>query len=92
MSDNNVYCSCITGRNDSESLHSRNLDGNWRWIAFQGESTVVDTQSLKTIRKCVRPISAQSNFESRRLWQNVTENLKKGDIDTATQHKRFVSA
>ena len=52
---------------------------------------MVETETLKTIRKCVRPVSAQSNFESRRLWQNVTDNLKKGDVDTATQHKRFVS-
>ena len=69
-------------------LPLRMIDG---YNVLQGESTVVDTQTLKTIRKCVRPITAQSNFESRRLWQNVTENLKKGDIDTATQHKRFVS-
>jgi len=66
-------------------------DSHWDCGDFQGETKVVETETLKTIRKCVRPISAQSNFESRRLWQNVTDNLKKGDIDTATQHKRFVS-
>lgn len=46
---------------------------------------------MKTIKKCVRPLSMQSDNESRRLWQNVTNALKSNDINLATQHKRFVS-
>ncbi|KAI0208398.1 Oxysterol-binding protein-related protein 11 [Lamellibrachia satsuma] len=65
-------------------------NGTLEFTYANGETKVVDTETLKTVRKCVRPISAQSNFESRRLWQSVTDNLKKGDVDTATQHKRFL--
>ncbi len=51
----------------------------------------MDTTKMTTVRKCVRPLSVQGDFESRKLWQNVTNALKSNDIDTATQHKRFVS-
>lgn len=39
----------------------------------------------------VRPVEKQEEFESRRLWQHVTNALNVGDINTATEHKRFVS-
>ena len=58
---------------------------------LQGRTKTIDTAEMSQLRKCVRPITAQSDNESRKLWQHVSENLKKGDIDTATQHKRFVS-
>ncbi len=60
-------------------------------LPFQGQNKVMDTTKMSTVRKCVRPLSVQGDFESRKLWQNVTNALKSNDIDTATQHKRFVS-
>lgn len=59
--------------------------------ALQGTSKMVDTNTMVTKRKRVRPISKQGDFESRRLWQKVTAALKNGDIDSATEHKRYVS-
>ena len=56
----------------------------------QGLNKVIDTATMKTIKKCVRPLALQSDNESRRLWQNVTSALKNNDINLATQHKRFV--
>ena len=56
----------------------------------QGQNKVIDTATMKTIKKCVRPLALQSDNESRRLWQNVTNALKNNDINLATQHKRFV--
>ena len=61
------------------------------YAPFQGQTKVMDTTKMLTVRKCVRPLSLQGDFESRKLWQNVTNALKSNDIDTATQHKRFVS-
>ena len=56
----------------------------------QGQNKVIDTATMKTIKKYVRPLALQSDNESRRLWQNVTNALKNNDINLATQHKRFV--
>lgn len=42
------------------------------------------------IRKKVRPIDKQGDFESRRLWQHVTNALRINDVNTATEHKRFL--
>ena len=57
----------------------------------QGESKVIDVNKLDTIPKCVRPIKQQGDFESRKLWQHVTNALRVGDVSTATEHKHFVS-
>lgn len=50
----------------------------------------MDTQKLKIWRKCVRPVEKQGEFESRRLWQHVTNALNAGDVNTATEHKHLV--
>jgi hypothetical protein len=36
----------------------------------------VDVNSLKIIKKETRPISQQEEYESRRLWKDVTRGLK----------------
>ena len=33
----------------------------------------------------------QGEFESRKLWHHVTNALRVGDVNTATEHKKFVS-
>ncbi|XP_036365788.1 oxysterol-binding protein-related protein 11 isoform X1 [Octopus sinensis] len=55
-----------------------------------GETKTIDVSSLEIMRKCVRPISMQGEFESRRLWQHVTNALKLGDVNIATEHKKFL--
>ncbi|XP_046562264.1 oxysterol-binding protein-related protein 11-like isoform X1 [Haliotis rubra] len=84
------------------SAEMRNNTGNVSWkvqgewnsnldFAHQnGESKSVDVQQLKIWRKRVRPLSSQGEFESRRLWQHVTNALRIGDVSTATEHKRFL--
>ncbi|XP_035657550.1 oxysterol-binding protein-related protein 11-like isoform X1 [Branchiostoma floridae] len=58
---------------------------------YRGNDTkVIDTAKLSKIRKKVRPINMQGEFESRNLWQNVTAALKSNDIERATEHKRFL--
>ena len=59
-------------------------------LFHQGETKVIDTTQLESIRKRVRPIDMQSDFESRKLWNNVTEALQRNDVDGATQHKHFL--
>ncbi|XP_041366890.1 oxysterol-binding protein-related protein 11-like [Gigantopelta aegis] len=50
----------------------------------------VNIHDLRIWRKRVRPIPLQGEFESRRLWQHVTNALKVGDVTTATEHKKYL--
>ncbi|XP_022657638.1 oxysterol-binding protein-related protein 9-like isoform X2 [Varroa destructor] len=43
-----------------------------------------------TIKKQVRPAVETLSYESRRLWMNVTYNLREGNVDRATEHKSFL--
>lgn len=60
-------------------------------FSSQGESKSVNINDLNIHRKRVRPCNKQGEFESRRLWQHVTNALKVGDVNTATAHKKLVS-
>lgn len=60
-------------------------------VFSQGDKKVIDTARYPACPKRVRPISKQGLFESRRLWQHVTASLKCGDVNTATEHKKYVS-
>jgi len=48
----------------------------------------VDTKNMPIIKKQVRPIEKQTEFESRRLWRDVTMYLKQRDVDGASDSKR----
>ena len=55
------------------------------FIQFQ----TLDVREIPSVcRKRVRPIPKQQPGESRRLWNDVTVALARGDLDTATSHKR----
>lgn len=45
---------------------------------------------LRIWHKRVRPTEMQGEFESRKLWHHVTNALKVGDVNTATEHKKFL--
>ncbi|NXC15783.1 OSBL9 protein, partial [Corythaeola cristata] len=45
------------------------------------------TKKMPTIKKKVRKLEDQEDFESRCLWKDVTYNLKIRDIDAATAAK-----
>ena len=52
---------------------------------------VIDTRKMEMRKKRVRPLNMQADFESRKLWYHVTKSLELGDINVATEHKKYVS-
>ncbi|XP_050987890.1 oxysterol-binding protein-related protein 10 isoform X1 [Labeo rohita] len=62
-------------------------NGTLEFTYSSGETKVIDTSKLPVIKKKIRPLEKQGQYESRRLWQHVTAALKAGDIDAATEHK-----
>ncbi|XP_074659923.1 oxysterol-binding protein-related protein 11-like isoform X2 [Tubulanus polymorphus] len=70
------------------------VNGEWNGaIEFQysnGEKKVIDTETLPIMKKRCRPIEKQGDFESRKLWQKVSKSLKLGDVNTATEHKKYL--
>ncbi|NXV87351.1 OSB11 protein, partial [Calonectris borealis] len=68
------------------------VQGEWNSVLeftySNGETKYVDLTKLSVTKKRVRPLEKQGPFESRKLWQHVTESLRDGDIDKATEHKR----
>ncbi|KAL8615625.1 hypothetical protein ACOMHN_026615 [Nucella lapillus] len=65
-------------------------NGCYEFTYADGSTKVIDTQQLRVWHKRVRPVKKQGEFESRRLWQHVTNALNIGDVNTATEHKRFL--
>ncbi|XP_078520062.1 oxysterol-binding protein-related protein 10 [Lissotriton helveticus] len=63
-------------------------NGTLEFTYSNGETKVIDTTKLPVIRKKIRPLEKQGPFESRNLWQHVTNSLKSGDHDLATEHKQ----
>ncbi|KAG9345120.1 hypothetical protein JZ751_009663, partial [Albula glossodonta] len=59
-------------------------------VHSSGETKVIDTSKLPVIKKKIRPLERQGLMESRRLWQRVTEALKEGNVDAATEHKHIL--
>ncbi|XP_078483199.1 oxysterol-binding protein-related protein 11-like isoform X2 [Ciona intestinalis] len=49
---------------------------------------VIDTTTLVATTKRVQPLDVQFPTESRRLWRNVTEALRKHDVTTASKYKQ----
>ncbi|XP_043192017.1 oxysterol-binding protein-related protein 9-like isoform X2 [Amphibalanus amphitrite] len=53
-------------------------------------TTFIDTHTAPLTKKKVLPIAEQDEYESRRLWKEVTYNLKYNNIDAATDAKCFL--
>ncbi|KAL7881985.1 hypothetical protein AOLI_G00088340 [Acnodon oligacanthus] len=70
------------------------VQGEWNGVLefsySNGETRVIDVTKLPVTRKRVRPNDRQGPYESRRLWQHVTESLQQRDMEKATEHKRFL--
>ncbi|CAK8676002.1 unnamed protein product [Clavelina lepadiformis] len=69
------------------------MEGEWNAQMFLHYTTgrsecLIDTKKKKKFPKKVRTIKRQDEFESRRLWEKVTINLKANNIDKATEGKR----
>ncbi|XP_072505536.1 oxysterol-binding protein-related protein 9 isoform X5 [Notamacropus eugenii] len=76
--------------NDKKSFCS--IEGEWNGVMYAkyatGENTVfIDTKKVPIIKKKVRKLEDQMEYESRCLWKDVTYNLKIRDIDAATEAK-----
>ncbi|XP_068949116.1 oxysterol-binding protein-related protein 9 isoform X11 [Petaurus breviceps papuanus] len=76
--------------NDKKSFCS--IEGEWNGVMYAkyatGENTVfIDTKNVPIIKKKVRKLEDQNEYESRCLWKDVTYNLKIRDIDAATEAK-----
>ncbi|KAH8864634.1 Oxysterol-binding protein-related protein 9 [Schistosoma japonicum] len=80
----------VFGPNDKKAFLS--VEGEWndkmlaKWSNGKTE-LFIDTRSLPTLKKHVLPRSRQEENESRRLWEEVTYNLKVGNIDAASDAK-----
>lgn len=72
------------------------IDGEWNGVMYAKYSDTktsevfFDTKTTNVIKKIVRPIRDQGEFESRRLWKDVTFYLKSKQIDKATESKSFL--
>ncbi|XP_044156426.1 oxysterol-binding protein-related protein 9 isoform X4 [Bufo gargarizans] len=76
--------------NDKKSFCS--VEGEWNGVMYtkyaNGENEVfIDTKKMPIVKKKVRKLEDQLEYESRRLWKDVTLNLKIRDIDAATEAK-----
>ncbi|XP_041040791.1 oxysterol-binding protein-related protein 10-like isoform X1 [Carcharodon carcharias] len=65
-------------------------NGTLEFTYSNGEAKVIDTTKLPVIRKKIRPIKKQGLFESRRLWELVTNALQAGNINAATENKHIL--
>uniref|UniRef100_A0A8C7YR12 Oxysterol binding protein-like 9 n=1 Tax=Oryzias sinensis TaxID=183150 RepID=A0A8C7YR12_9TELE len=80
----------IFAPNDKKSFCS--IEGEWNGVMYAkwatGENTAfIDTKKIGIVKKKVRKLEDQLDYESRRLWRDVTVNLKLKDIDAATDAK-----
>ncbi|CAF0724890.1 unnamed protein product [Adineta steineri] len=72
------------------------IDGEWNGIMYAKYSDTkisdifFDTKTTPVIKKIVRPIAEQGEFESRHLWKDVTYYLKSKQLDKATESKSFL--
>ncbi|XP_053393920.1 oxysterol-binding protein-related protein 9-like isoform X2 [Mercenaria mercenaria] len=69
------------------------LEGEWNGTVWAKYATgmneaFVDTKKLPILKKQVKPRDSQDEFESRRLWQDVTSNLTLGNVEKATEYKQ----
>ncbi|OCT74184.1 hypothetical protein XELAEV_18033142mg [Xenopus laevis] len=62
-------------------------NGTLEFIYNNGETKLIDTTKLPIIKKKIRPLEKQGLYESRGVWKNVTNALKSGNIEAASEQK-----
>ncbi|XP_076462615.1 oxysterol-binding protein-related protein 9-like [Babylonia areolata] len=77
----------------SEKKPFISIEGEWNGAMYAKHSSgmnemFVDTKCLPIHKKRVRPLEQQGEYESRRLWREVTRQLKVKDVEGATEHKQ----
>ncbi|OWF54381.1 Oxysterol-binding protein-related protein 9 [Mizuhopecten yessoensis] len=68
------------------------IDGEWNGVMYAKYSSgkneaFVDTKRMAIVKKRVKPLDTQSEFESRKLWEQVTRFLKQKNVEVATEFK-----
>ncbi|XP_067843412.1 oxysterol-binding protein-related protein 11 isoform X2 [Heptranchias perlo] len=70
------------------------VQGEWNGVLEftynNGDTRVIDVTKLPVTKKRVRPTEKQGHYESRRLWQHVTEALRIRNIEKATEYKSLL--
>lgn len=79
-------------KNSSNATLMR-VQGEWdsvlEFTHTNGGQEILDVNNIPVVcAKRVRPLSQQAPNESRRLWLDVSVALARGDVETATSHKR----
>lgn len=54
------------------------------------KSSTFDLNAQRKAKKRARPIDQQESYESRRVWLQASEALKRGDLIAASAHKQYV--
>ncbi|XP_030388211.1 oxysterol-binding protein-related protein 9 isoform X2 [Scaptodrosophila lebanonensis] len=84
----------IYSPNDKKPFVS--IAGEWsglmeaKWHDKNKTEVFVDVNRIPIFKKQVRPIVEQDEYESRRVWKEVTAGLKFNDIERATNAKSIV--
>ncbi|XP_022089201.1 oxysterol-binding protein-related protein 9-like isoform X2 [Acanthaster planci] len=71
------------------------ITGEWNGVLTakhaNGETEAfADTTTMKVNKKRIMPVEKQGEYESKRLWKDVTHYLKTHNIDKATASKHFL--
>jgi len=71
------------------------VNGEWNGVMWADYSSgrsemFCDTTKMPVMKKRVQPMNEQDPFESRRLWKDVTLNLKNKDVHEATKYKQIL--
>ncbi|KAL0208177.1 hypothetical protein P9112_010764 [Eukaryota sp. TZLM1-RC] len=51
------------------------------------QEPLFNVSAFPPLKKSVKDVNDQGQWESRRLWKNLTKSLKENDFDSATMHK-----
>lgn len=78
--------------NPGEKKPVLTVEGEWNGVMTAkwrdgSTETFVDTQTMATVKKIVKPVHEQALNESRFMWREVTAGLKFNHIDHATAAK-----
>nr|CAB3264581.1 oxysterol-binding protein-related protein 11-like [Phallusia mammillata] len=92
VKDQNGFVSCrVQGKWNGELEFSYYNEDNQNTPSPTPQHVeLIDTNKLQIFPKYVRPMEAQDMLESRKLWTNVTQSLKSGDVTAATEHKSIL--
>lgn len=72
------------------------FEGSWRGVVrwrrpdSSEQAVLLDLTPLLVIPKRVRPLDKQHAYESRKLWENVTNKLLSKEYSEATRHKHSI--